>query len=238
MTEDKQKIAERIRKLFALGASANQHEAELAMAKANELMKEHQISMTDVDLAEEGVITQEDYFVDDALRMVNSIGNLAGAVAILYDGNITQRRGNTNGSLRYRFYGTTTDIAAMKMTFAHLYESWKSIVKHDQAEAKKNGLNTATYKNSHMYGYSSALRSRAKALAAARTTEVKAATGRDLVVVKGAAVADFMSNLKFRSYGVKAQVNHSAMKQGAERGNSASFGGISGDKVLQIAGRK
>jgi hypothetical protein len=41
---DRSKLIERLKKLFALGQSTNQHEAELAMAKANEIMTEHQIT--------------------------------------------------------------------------------------------------------------------------------------------------------------------------------------------------
>lgn len=47
MTESK--IVAKIQKLLALSKSPNRHEAEAALAKANELMTEHQISMSQVE---------------------------------------------------------------------------------------------------------------------------------------------------------------------------------------------
>lgn len=242
MTNEKQKIAERIRKLFALGESANQHEAELAMKKASELMQEYQIAASDIDLAEDGAVTQEDYFLEEGFKMVNSIYRLAVACAALYDGQSSKRSGNHDGRIRLRFYGTANDIAAMKMTFNHLYQSWKSIVKHDLLTAKEQSffpISTITFKSSHMYGYAMALHRRALELAEARMATVKTATGRDLVVVKGAALSDYMENVKLRTANSRANLCAAGYAAGHERGNSAVLGGGigSGTATLAIAKR-
>lgn len=45
-------ILKKIRKLLALSASANEHEAAAALAKAQALMEEHQLAESDVELAD------------------------------------------------------------------------------------------------------------------------------------------------------------------------------------------
>jgi hypothetical protein len=48
-----EKIVEKIQKLFALGQSPNQHEAELALKKAIALMDTHNIRQEDLNLKDE-----------------------------------------------------------------------------------------------------------------------------------------------------------------------------------------
>ena len=45
-------ILKKIRKLLALSASANEHEAAAALAKAQALMEEHELAERDVELAD------------------------------------------------------------------------------------------------------------------------------------------------------------------------------------------
>ena len=49
---NRQKIIDKILKCMALSKSANEHEAALAMARAQELMQKHDVSRADVELAE------------------------------------------------------------------------------------------------------------------------------------------------------------------------------------------
>jgi len=55
--EHKLKIAERIRKLLALGQSSNMHEAANAAAAAQRLMEEHKLSQADLDEVDPGKLT-------------------------------------------------------------------------------------------------------------------------------------------------------------------------------------
>lgn len=54
MTEDKQRILEKIRKCMALGSSANEHEAAAAMRQARKLMDMHGLTNEHVELSELG----------------------------------------------------------------------------------------------------------------------------------------------------------------------------------------
>lgn len=240
---DKEKILERIKKLFALGQSSNQHEAELAMAKASQLMQEHQISMTDVDLSEDGEITTDDVSLEDGRIAAKWLTGLAMAVATLYDGEAARMTGGIyRHGVTMRFYGTPTDIEAMKMTFTYLYGSWKSIVKHDLEQAKQNGAvpegMTKPWKNSHGAGFSRALYHRARALAAERQANVKSATGRDLVVVKGQAVKDFVAGKIKGGSPSASRFRPDAYGTGRDRGNAIPLGGAINSNSTLMIGRR
>jgi Protein of unknown function (DUF2786) len=91
------KLLERLKKLFALGQSSNQHEAELATQKASEIMAEHQIAMSEIDLLDDGEITKEDHFMPEGARMANWVLRLASAAAILYDSKCHRGVGEGDG---------------------------------------------------------------------------------------------------------------------------------------------
>jgi hypothetical protein len=55
-----QKIIEKLQKLLALAASDNEHEAGLAMSKAEALMREHNLSVADVALNGSGAYVQSE----------------------------------------------------------------------------------------------------------------------------------------------------------------------------------
>lgn len=237
MTEDKKKILERLRKLFALGSSPNQHEAEAAMAKANEIMQEYQIGMSDVDMAAEGSVTREDVVVAKGDGVKNWVVSLGRAAAELYDGDCAWHYDKR----KMTFIGTPTDIEAMKMTFVHLYESWKSIVEHDLKGAKAAvsapfaPRDTMLYKHGHGTGYAEALRIRVYALVQVRKKKVKSATGRDLVVVKGQALKDWMDNAGYETKkGNFSGGNSDGREHGRAAGNAVPLGGVTTDRRHMI----
>lgn len=50
----RERVIEKVRKLLALSSSSNQHEAALAAAHAQRLLAEHNLSMSELELQEEG----------------------------------------------------------------------------------------------------------------------------------------------------------------------------------------
>lgn len=230
------KILERLKKLFALGQSSNQHEAELAMQKASEIMAEHQIAMSQVDLLDDGEVTKEDHFIPEGAKTANWVLRLAIASAILYDAQCHRLR--TRGGVTLRFYGTPTDIAMAKATFDHLYSSWKSIVEHDHRAAKQLAAPLGlprSFRSSHLVGFANALSGRTRELATARQSTVKSATGRDLVLVKNAALDDFLRSVKAKSASSSARICQAGYTAGNERGKNIALGGsVGNDKPLMI----
>ena len=148
----KEKIIEKLKKLFALGQSPNQHEAEAAMAKANEIMTEYQISATDIDLSEDGPVMREEYELD-GFGGSSWVQVLADGAAKIYDAKCYRAAGRRRNMI-LRFYGTPADILAAKMTFNHLFASWESIVK--LAMRNNQGMSSAearSFRRAHGTGY-------------------------------------------------------------------------------------
>lgn len=227
-----EKIIDRLKKLFALGQSSNQHEAELAMQKANEIMTEYQISATDIDLAEDGEVVREEMVVENGKRST-WLCALADACARLYDAKCYYNSKATHG-LNLRFYGTPADIMAAKMTFNHLYGSWQSIVKLAVA-GYAGSVDTRVFKKSHGMGFTQAISGRVNELVEQRKAKVMSATGRDLVVVKGAAVEKFMEKIKIRSSRVGGNIHQGAASAGLAAGKAIPLhGAIQAEKTLMI----
>lgn len=230
MTE-REKLIEKIRKLMALGSSANPHEAELALAKASELMSEYQIGHADVSIIEARAgVRREEYTVKDQKMRLRWISILAYGVAKLYDGSLIDNGGLHKTS--FAFIGFPTDILAMKMTFEHLYHSWFSIVESDLQETKlkAKGFGTWTpgdtmkFKAGHGLAFATAIHNRCVSEAAKRMQQVlQTATGTDLVVVRTQEVENYMDSLKLK------KSSTSTISTGSEAGRSA--GRVAGTNI-------
>lgn len=234
MSDNRDAVMKKIEKLLRLSKSTNQHEAELALAKANELMAEYQIESADVELAkakEEAPLEDEYYTVKDLKMKYRWIVDLAGACAKLYDGdaiNILNLH-----ETRIQFVGPKGNIQLMKVTFEYLYESWKSIVENDLRTAKTKFLrdqgysfqprDTMKFKLGHGTAFSTAIYWRVDRLVKERKSKLeKYETGKALVVVN-----EDNLNKWYSENGVKIR----KMKQ--SRGNSVGreYGHAAGSSI-------
>jgi len=228
MTE-REKLIEKIRKLMALGSSANPHEAELALAKASELMSEYQIGHADISIIEARAgVRREEYTVKDQKMRLRWISILAYGVAKLYDGSLIDNGGLHGTS--FAFIGFPTDILAMKMTFEHLYHSWFSIVENDLRVAKSNAYgqwtpgDTMKFKAGHGLAFASAIFNRCVSEAAKRAKQVvQTESGNALVVVRTQEVENYMGSLKLK------KSSTSTISNGSEAGRSA--GRVAGTNI-------
>lgn len=240
---EREKLIDKLRKLFALGASSNQHEAELAMAKAAELMREHQISAIEIDLKEAGQVSEEDVVVAKGNGVRHFVYMMARAAAIMFDGEVSILLGSRSA---LRFIGTKNDIEAMKMIFTHLFASWKAIVEHDLREAKRFAespfapRDTMRYKHGHGVGFSTAVLGRARVLQAERRASVstKSATGRDLVVVKDQALAAHIRGKYHARQTNPSPGSMSGAIDGASRGSSIPLHGAVEQREARLLGRR
>jgi hypothetical protein len=231
MNPERDKLIDKLRKLFALGQSSNQHEAELAMQKANELMQAHQIAATDIDFREAGQIRTEDVTVDSLSGVRHWVYILCRASAFLYDGEAMLKSGSRSDVM---FVGNKSDIEAMKMTHQHLFSSWKSIVEHDLDRAKAKSLvpftpaMTMKFKHGHGVGYSQAIMLRVQELVRERQVAVQAktATGNSLVVVKNQAVSQYMAGNSSTKKTNSSSGSMAGVMAGHAAGNKVPLGGI------------
>tara|TARA_R110000765_G_scaffold319259_1_gene411371 strand:+ start:78 stop:791 length:714 start_codon:yes stop_codon:yes gene_type:complete len=196
------KIIEKIQKLLALGQSDNEHEASLAMKRANELMEKHQLSMSqiDVDKLASSDIQEENYTVKGQKMKLKWIVTLAQGSAKLFDGEVLVN--NQLHGTNFIFVGFADDIELMKALFEHLYTSWFTIVAADLLAAKHHNRDygwkpwkpkdTMGFKAGHGKSYAETVYFRAKSMAEERKTKVQATTtGTALVLVKDGALADY-----------------------------------------------
>jgi hypothetical protein len=199
------KIIDRVRKLRALGESTNQHEAELAISRANELMEKHQLSLTDVEVRDidKSQIIKEDYVVDGQKMKLHWVENLAFGVAKLFDGTILVNKVLHGTS--FTFVGFPDDVALMKVLFGNLYKSWGLMILDDLNHAKAdhkeqyNGYlswspsDTMKFKQGHGIAYANIIFDRCVEAARLRNNTVSGTnnTGTALVLSKKTALKDF-----------------------------------------------
>jgi hypothetical protein len=73
----KEEISERLRKLLALANSDNEHEAALAMARAQALAERHEIELADLGEADTETIGEETFFDSGGSKLPSWRGGLA-----------------------------------------------------------------------------------------------------------------------------------------------------------------
>lgn len=240
MSEEKKAIVAKIEKLLRLSKSSNQHEAELALKRANELMEKHQIDAAAVETADiqsgADAVTEEMYTVKDQKMKLMWIETLANACASLFDGLILvnkQLHGTT-----FRFVGFKSDIPMMKAMFEHLYASWFGICELDLGAAKIRNdrlgttvwqpKHTMKFKAGHGLGYAQALSKRCSALAEERKAKVAAVsnTCSALVLVRGDAITKWETSHGIRRIKRKASIGSSDGRlAGFASGMSVPMGG-------------
>lgn len=197
MTQEQ--IIDRVRKLLALGESTNQHEAELAVQRANEMMEQHQLAMTDVEVRDidKSQIIKEYYVVDGQKMKLHWVEHLAHGVARLFDGTILINR-KLHGT-SFTFVGFPEDIHLMKTLFEHLYKSWGLMIHNDLIHSKAQSQcgwgpgDTMRFKQGHGVAYASTIYWRCVEAAKLRNSTVSgnSSTGTALVLAKDVALRQF-----------------------------------------------
>lgn len=233
----KEKIVDRIRKLLALSKSSNPFEADLALTKAQELMAEHQIGMSTIEINESmGGVTHELFTVPGVkLQMLWPV-YVAWGAARLYDGTIL--RGPMRPGKNYTdvyFIGQPADIELMRATTEMLMRFWLEQVERDLKEVKNEsgfaavGLwtpkMTMDFKQGHAMQYATRVYTRCKQLAEARKIKVQS-SGRDLVVLKQQESEEYVANMS-------TEPTRSRASRGSEMGRV--FGDRAGQNVAIAA---
>lgn len=237
--DHKDRLIDKIKALFALSKSPNQSEAELALAKANELMEKYQISMKEVSERELGSVTREEYEVAGVKTKYNFIYFVAKAAAELFDCACV-----TNNDLycnKFDFIGYPNDIEAARATFEYLWGAWLGICDGDLRRAKEEHANsniwkkrwgpgeTIKYKASHGFGFSIAVLERCQKLANSRKTKVSSSSpvGNQIVLVKGHALKEYTKKAGIRESSAKTSLSdRSAANDGRTAGNNIPLRGV------------
>lgn len=247
--QKREDMMNKLKKLFALAKSDNQHEAELAAQKASQIMEEYQIGLTELDMHEEGEILEEFYEVTGTYNR-QWIYQLARACSILFNGMCIVGNPRPGQYMCFRFVGSKADLMAMKMTFEHLFKSWHSIVEIDLVSAKKHSLKTLGYtfkpkdtmefKQGHGNGFASAINTRVRRIVEERKQKVEtvSVTGRNLVLLKDAAIQKWGKDHGIKCFMSRPSSSGSngGLSAGLSAGNNIALNAIGGgESVKRIA---
>jgi hypothetical protein len=233
---DKDKIIEKIRKLLALSKSDNVHEAQLALTRANEMMTEHQLHMSQIDIDKmkdsrlfEGQVVK----VSETYR--SFMRDIAKAAGRIFD---AQEIGTGKQSEIY-YVGQKEDVSNANILFSHLFESWRSICSRDTKKWKEQHYEASQYEVkkyqiSHGQGFASAVLTRATALASTRKSAVKTtAAGTALVVLKDQLIQQWVDdNTKSRKHTYKAQSG--GYREGYKAGQQINLGTAIGEEMKAL----
>ena len=244
-------MIEKIRKLLALGASGNQHEAEIAMQRASDLMKKYMIEESDVALrdAKDCEVIERRYQVPDLKMKYVWVETLTQAAATLYDCKILFNTHTLHKTVVW-FVGYECDVEAAVMTFEHLWKSWHGIAKKDLKWAKEKNVrnyggmrpwrprDTMKFKHGHGQGYSNALFLRCLEIRDARKAEVQGAsdTGNVLVVVKDQKVQDHMDGYTTINRKDATEGSMTGRIAGHDAGKAVPLGAIEENAPLKLEG--
>lgn len=146
------RIIERIQKLMELGNSPNQNEAEAAIAKAQSLLAQHNLTAGDLRDDELGEILEET-FVDGKIRkwkrsLITGLAQAHGCI-ILIGYHPTKIRS-------YKIVGREANIATVMWMWEYLSE----VIEKKTAQAFDFSLNPPPHRDSFRYGMASSLISR------------------------------------------------------------------------------
>jgi hypothetical protein len=222
-TTELDKLKSRIQALRAktIDNGCTEEEALSAAAKVAELLDRHDLSLTDIEIREEQC---ERLAFETGLRKRIPLDACVGAVAEFCDSRVWREK-NPAGAFRYVFFGLRSDV-----TVAHyLTELIDGAVRSELGRYKTSReylrfrhIERHMANASFALGMVSSIASKLTAMKAERNG-VNRGSGRDLVVIKAAIVADELARLDLNLRTVRSasrMVSTTAFEAGSAAGAS------------------
>lgn len=172
-TKDREKLLERIRKLYAMSQEneSSPHEAEIAMRRCQSLMSRFGITEADLETSEFGVSK-----VGREFRSVPSyVGVLGSAVALLHDCLCVR-----GGTIEFRGFSIDAEVASLTYEYLMVVME-RSLKEHKNAGTVEPGRSASF---DYRVGFALAVLKRARAIDAERRTaeeQAAAAAGSEQV---------------------------------------------------------
>jgi hypothetical protein len=220
---NRDKIIERIKALSERTTARGCTEAEALVAAemVARLCNEHGVSMTDVEVGEERCQVE---YLTTGRKTMHEVQYCVGAIGALLDCKVWFR--TTYGrEKRIAFFGWPADTAMAKWLTETIKLSMDSELHAWGLRAARLGESTNRQaSHSFLMGMACRVSERLHAIKAEQRSAAVSVTGRDLVVVKAAAV-----NAQFRDLGIKLRSNGGGTRIGD---NGAYYAGkAAGDRV-------
>lgn len=147
---------EKIKKLLALSKSPNEHEAQSALAKAQQLMVEHKISMVEVEDKEQRKAHEHSTGVTYSARRDTWILRLSQVLCKNYCCESFSYRERGKQTYKLYFCGLNEDVEICMIAFKYAVDCIRSEIKKRKSKGKlfnyPNGLITSIC-NGYAYGF-------------------------------------------------------------------------------------
>lgn len=144
------KIIEKIQKLLSLSESSNEHEAEVAMLKAQELLAKYKLSIKEVKEYKKYNSKIQEKATDITFTKAKWKAQLAGVISDNFGCYHYFRRKGTNTIV---FFGREEDVIVCNLVLNYAVDSVYSVVKKLKYRYSKNGYRTRGIENDYALGF-------------------------------------------------------------------------------------
>lgn len=206
---DNSSIVDKIKALFSLSTSSNQHEAELALQKAHELIEKYDVSMEDIVNSE-----IEERVNSSATRRPQFEQTLSIYSAMMFNCRTYLGR----DGLKIHFVGLPEKAEMARMLFIYLKESCRA--------SSDLHSRQASFRNSFGIGFALAIKARVLELVA--KNEEASSNRKELVLVETGMVDKYMEKLNLNKGGSAnfSIKDDTGFSQGLAKGKDIPFNSI------------
>lgn len=182
------KIVEKIQKLLALSESSNEHEAQISMLKAQELLAKHKLSLKEV---------KEFKVFNSAIKEKISTVSFTKAkwkshlAELIADNFGCYHYFKTKGTHKIAFFGREEDINVCNIVLEYAVDCINSAVKRLRYQYSKYGYSTKGLENDYALGFIAGLKKKFD-------EQKKANQEWGLVLVKDKEVVEAHGQIKFK----------------------------------------
>ena len=148
------KIVDKIRKLLALSESSNEHEAKLAMLKAQELLAKHKMTLKDVENADKVEVKR--HYTDVTFTKAKWKGRLASIIADNFGCYVFYSTRNTH---RIVFLGKEEDVLVCEIVLSYAIDCIDSSVARLRREYYKDQMSARGLESDYAMGFLDGLES-------------------------------------------------------------------------------
>lgn len=224
-----QKIIDKLQKLLALAGSDNEYEAQLAMAKAQALMREHKLSVVDVAMNGSGAYVQSQQIDGSRKSFFRWERLLAANVADAFNGKSVRCEGRYQKKSYFVFIAGRTDLIIITDLYQRLHDTVIRMSK-EFGKPYKGLKERQEIVSSYQAGFVRTILNRLGKLKVSMapddTKNSYGITGNELMVIKEKAIEQLLQQLFPNARDSKSRairVHSSAYEQGKADGNNVSL---------------
>lgn len=222
---EREKIMEKVNKLFRLSKSSNPHEASLALERAKAILDKYNLEFYEIEEASSDV-TEET--IISAGRISNWKKILINVVSKFFDCKTYYNKNRILRKNSYQVVGNKLDILLCKSAFSFIKEQLEVMVNEAIDEHRKRGFcrskkETISFKHSFLFSAINEIEKRYDILKAEKETIKGKSYG---IMIRKEENIDkyFKENLNLRNVTIKSTINNlSGASMGAEAGKKISL---------------